>query len=74
MDLAKYTELPVSKVKTLLQYWFDKAFFHRPTVVVMDNIDKLMGIEQEVCHTSMHWNNSWLDVLLSMQTPSVNDI
>lgn len=49
VDLAKYTETPVSKIKTLLNYWSDKAYFHRPTVVVMDNMDKLMGIEQEVC-------------------------
>ncbi|KAI0083839.1 AAA-domain-containing protein [Irpex rosettiformis] len=47
IDLAKYTESPVSKVKRLLQYWFDKAFWHRPTVLAFDNIDKLMGIEQE---------------------------
>lgn len=49
VDLAKYTETPMPKIKTLLNYWFDKAYFHRPTVVVMDNMDKLMGIEQEVC-------------------------
>ncbi|KAI0701334.1 AAA-domain-containing protein [Cytidiella melzeri] len=47
VDLAKYTETPVSKIKSLLHYWFDKAFWHRPTVVVFDNIDKLMGTEQE---------------------------
>ena len=50
VDLAKYTETPVSKIKALLRYWFDKAFWHRPTVLVLDNIDKLMGIEQEVCY------------------------
>ena len=36
------------KIRSLLNYWFDKAYFHRPTVIVMDNMDKLMGIEQEV--------------------------
>lgn len=45
--MAKYSETPVSKVKSLLHYWFDKAFYHRPTVVVFDNMDKLMGAEQE---------------------------
>ena len=53
VDLAKYTETPVSKIKALLRYWFDKAFWHRPTVLVLDNIDKLMGIEQEVCHNDL---------------------
>lgn len=48
VDCAKYTETPVSKLKPLLQYWYDKAFWHRPTICVLDNIDKLMGIEQEV--------------------------
>ena len=54
VDLAKYAETPVSKVKSLLNYWFDKAYFHRPTVVVFDNIDKLMGIEQEVRPVPLH--------------------
>ena len=57
VDLAKYTETPVSKVRALLNYWFNKAYFHRPTVIVMDNMDKLMGIEQEVsmsCGTSVY--------------------
>lgn len=53
MDLAKYTEAPVSKIKSLLHYWYDKAFFHRPTVVVFDNIDKLMGVEQEASRTNV---------------------
>ena len=39
VDLAKYSETPISKVKSLLHYWFDKAFHHRPTVVVFDNMD-----------------------------------
>lgn len=47
VDLAKYTETPVPKVKALLNYWFDKAYFHRPTVIIMDNMDKLMCAEQE---------------------------
>ena len=51
LDLAKYTETPVSKIKALLQYWFHKAFWHRPSVIVMDNLDRLMGGEQEVCIT-----------------------
>lgn len=48
VDAAKYTETPVPKVKNLLRYWFDKAYFHRPTVVIIDNLDVLIGVEQEV--------------------------
>lgn len=48
VDAAKYTETPVSRVKNLLRYWFDKAYFHRPTVVIIDNLDMLIGVEQEV--------------------------
>ena len=62
VDLAKYTETPVSKVNSLLNYWFDKAVFHRPTVIVFDNMDKLMGIEQEVR------GNAFLARMLLMST------
>ncbi|KAF7794446.1 hypothetical protein EIP86_005580 [Pleurotus ostreatoroseus] len=50
VDLAKYVETPVSKLKPMIKYWFDKAWWHKPSVVVLDNLDKLMGIELEVGH------------------------
>ena len=48
IDLSRYTEAPVSKIKSLFKYWFEKAQWHRPSVIVMDNMDALMSAEQEV--------------------------
>ena len=31
-----------------MKYWMDKAAWHKPSVLVLDNIDKLMGTELEV--------------------------
>ncbi|OBZ72980.1 Peroxisome biosynthesis protein PAS1 [Grifola frondosa] len=47
VDLSRYSGSPIAKVKPLLKYWMDKAAWHRPTVLVLDNIDKLMGAELE---------------------------
>jgi hypothetical protein len=49
VDLARYTEKPVATLKKLFEYWFDKAAWHRPTVLVFDNIESLFGVELEVC-------------------------
>ncbi|KAI0796078.1 AAA-domain-containing protein [Abortiporus biennis] len=47
VDLSRYTDTPVSKIKSLFRFWYEKAQYHRPTVLVMDNMDKLMSVEQE---------------------------
>ncbi|CAL1715282.1 unnamed protein product [Somion occarium] len=47
VDLAQYVASPIPKIKTLLNYWFEKAHWHRPSVIVFDNMDKLMAAEQE---------------------------
>lgn len=49
VDLAKYSGSPIPKLRLLLNYWMGKAAWHRPCVLVMDNIDKLMSAEVEVC-------------------------
>lgn len=38
----------MAKVRTHLKYWMDKASWHKPSILVLDNIDKLMGTELEV--------------------------
>ena len=70
VDVAKYVDSPVSKVKALLKYWYDKAAWHRPSVIVLDNLDKLMGVELEVSLKS-HLRDRIAYVLGSMQTRSV---
>lgn len=48
VDLAQYTTMPVPKVKALFNYWFEKAYWHRPSIILFDNMDKLMAAEEEV--------------------------
>ncbi|KAG6837810.1 hypothetical protein H0H93_016178 [Arthromyces matolae] len=47
VDASRYTESPISTVKSLLQYWLDRAIWHRPSVLILDNLDKLIGAELE---------------------------
>ena len=47
-DVAKFADTPVSKVKAQIKYWFEKAAWHWPSLIVLDNLDKLMGVELEV--------------------------
>ncbi|KZT66890.1 AAA-domain-containing protein [Daedalea quercina L-15889] len=47
VDMSKYTETPIGKMRALLRYWIAKAAWHRPCVLVVDNIDKLMSAELE---------------------------
>jgi peroxin-1 len=54
VDCSKLTEKPVSTLKILFQYWFDLCTFHRPTVLVLDNLDKLLPAEQEVRMRVVH--------------------
>ncbi|KAI0262607.1 AAA-domain-containing protein [Gloeopeniophorella convolvens] len=47
VDFSRYTEKPVQTLRTQFQYWLDKALWHRPSVLVFDNIEKLLGVELE---------------------------
>jgi hypothetical protein len=51
VDLSRYTEKPVETLRTQFQYWLDKAMWHRPSVLVFDNLEKLLGAELEVFHS-----------------------
>jgi len=48
VDLSRYTEKPVQSVRAQFQFWLDKAMWHRPSVLVFDNLGKLLGPELEV--------------------------
>jgi peroxin-1 len=37
----------VHTIKTLLNYWFRKAAWHRPAILILDNLEKLVGVEVE---------------------------
>ena len=48
VDFARHSEQPVSKLKSLFRYWFDNAAWHRPTILIFDNMEKLLSAEVEV--------------------------
>jgi len=33
-----------------MNYWFDKCAWHKPSVLIIDNLDKLLSAEVEVRH------------------------
>ncbi|KAL0956260.1 hypothetical protein HGRIS_002414 [Hohenbuehelia grisea] len=47
VDLAKYSEKPVPFVKSLFRYSFEKAAWHKPSILIFDNMDKLLSVELE---------------------------
>ncbi|KAI0301591.1 P-loop containing nucleoside triphosphate hydrolase protein [Multifurca ochricompacta] len=47
VDLSRYTEKSVPTLRTQFQFWLDKAMWHRPSVLIFDNLEKLLGTELE---------------------------
>ncbi|GBE85761.1 Peroxisome biosynthesis protein [Sparassis crispa] len=68
VDFAKYSEIPITKVRALLKYWMDKASWHRPSVLVFDNVDKLMGAELE--HADSFRSRHITEIFLAIYGPS----
>lgn len=48
VDVSKHADSPIPTVKSLFSYWFAKAAWHKPSVIVLDNLDKLLAAEVEV--------------------------
>jgi peroxin-1 len=60
-DCAKLVDKPIATLRALFEYWFEFATFHRPTIIVLDDLDKLLPAEQEVSSLSRRddvWNLS----------------
>jgi peroxin-1 len=49
VDASKYADTPVFTLKNLFAYWFEKVAWHKPSVIILDNLDKLLSAEVEVC-------------------------
>ncbi|KAL5524266.1 PEX1 [Sanghuangporus sanghuang] len=47
VDFAKLTEERVPRLKAYFKYLYDKAAYHRPSTLILDNVDKLLSVEQE---------------------------
>ncbi|EKM80755.1 hypothetical protein AGABI1DRAFT_105706 [Agaricus bisporus var. burnettii JB137-S8] len=64
VDVSKHTEGAVRAIKTLFQYWFDNAAWHRPSVIVLDNLDALLAVEVE--HADSFRSRQLTEVFLSI--------
>lgn len=52
VDVSVYAEKPVSTIKSLFKYWFDKAAWHKPSILILDNVEHLLKAEEEVRHSA----------------------
>jgi peroxin-1 len=48
VDLARYRDKPVRVLRELLAFWRDKAAWHAPSVLALDNLDAIVPAEVEV--------------------------
>ena len=48
VDVSRLADKPVASIKTLFTYWFDTAYWYRPCVIILDNLDRLLSAEVEV--------------------------
>ncbi|KAJ3908233.1 P-loop containing nucleoside triphosphate hydrolase protein [Lentinula edodes] len=47
VDVSPYADKPISVVKLLFRYWLKTAIWHKPSILVLDNLHELLGIESE---------------------------
>ncbi|KDQ13914.1 hypothetical protein BOTBODRAFT_175049 [Botryobasidium botryosum FD-172 SS1] len=52
VDLAKYAEEREAAIKQQFQKWLDLALWHRPSILVLDNLDRVVGAEVEHANSS----------------------
>ena len=58
MDVSRYAKKPIPVVKALFKYWFEKATWHKPAILILDNLHELLSAEVEVCllvHPSLYY-------------------
>lgn len=49
IDLAKLADERAATLKALFDKWIDISSWHKPSVLVLDNLDRIVGPELEVC-------------------------
>ncbi len=47
MDFSKRGQDSVSQLKASFHHWYEKAAWYRPSLIVLDNLDKVLGPEEE---------------------------
>lgn len=48
VDASKLLEQNIAAVTAQFNFWFDTCTWHRPSVLILDNFDKLLSAEVEV--------------------------
>ena len=46
---TELTEERISSIRDKLQQWFDDAAWHAPSIILFDDLDRLIPAEIEVC-------------------------
>ncbi|KAL1750927.1 P-loop containing nucleoside triphosphate hydrolase protein [Schizophyllum commune] len=67
-DASAISEKPISAIKAQFDFWFDKAMWHRPTILILDDLDKLLGAELE--HASSFRTRHIVELFLSRFAPA----
>ncbi|KAJ3929049.1 MAG: P-loop containing nucleoside triphosphate hydrolase protein [Lentinula lateritia] len=47
IDVAPYADKPIPVVKQLFRYWLETSIWHKPSILVLDNVHELLGLESE---------------------------
>ncbi|KAK7057474.1 putative peroxisomal biogenesis AAA ATPase pex1 [Favolaschia claudopus] len=68
VDVSRYATQPVHTVKALLYHWFKKAAWHRPSILILDNLEKLIGVEVE--HADSFRTRHITEIFLSLYSSS----
>ncbi|KAJ6593606.1 P-loop containing nucleoside triphosphate hydrolase protein [Mycena capillaripes] len=68
VDVSRYAAQPVQTIKALLGYWFKKAAWHRPSILILDNLEKLVGVELE--HADSFRTRHITEIFISLYSSS----
>ncbi|KAF8813732.1 AAA-domain-containing protein [Phlegmacium glaucopus] len=75
IDVSKFSEQSIPSIKAQFNYWFDKCAWHRPSILILDDLDKLLSAEVEHANSfrSRHLTEIFLTLFSSgARTASVN--
>lgn len=64
VDNAKFSQQSVSFIKAQFNFWFDKCAWHRPSILILDNLDKLLSPEVE--HAESFRSRHLTEIFLSL--------
>ncbi|KAJ7072576.1 P-loop containing nucleoside triphosphate hydrolase protein [Mycena amicta] len=68
VDASRIASQPIPVIKALFNYWFDKAVWHQPSVLILDNLEKLVGAEAE--HTDSFRTRQITELFIALYSAS----